>query len=212
MTRRLQLPATDRVQPAELEPAVAWLRRGGIVAFPTDTFYGLAVDPRSDAAVRALFDLKGRDVRAAIPLIAASTRQVEAICGPLTPQAARLAAAWWPGPLSLVCDAPANIAAGIHGGRRSIAIRVPAHAIARGLAEALGAVITSTSANLSGAPASASADDLGEIADDARVFVIDGGPTAGGAPSTIVDARTARVELVRDGAIPWDRVLESLQR
>ena len=212
MTRRIQIVSADRVQAAELEPAAAWLKAGGIVAFPTDTFYGLAVDPRSDAAVRALFDLKGRDAAAAIPLIAASSGQVEALCGALAPLAARLAARWWPGPLSLICDAPTTIADSIHGGRHTVAIRVPAHAVARGLAEASGAIITATSANPSGAPPAASADDLGAIADDARVFVIDGGRTAGGAPSTIVDARGTRAELVRDGAIPWGRVLESLQR
>ena len=76
MTRRIQIVSADLVQTAELEPAATWLKGGGIVAFPTDTFYGLAVDPGSDAAVGALFDLKGRDATAAIPLIAASTRQV----------------------------------------------------------------------------------------------------------------------------------------
>jgi L-threonylcarbamoyladenylate synthase len=202
-------PAT--VAAADLAPAVDWLRQGGIVAFPTDTFYGLAVDPRSQAAVRALFDLKGRTARAALPLIAASVRQVEAACGSLGDTAATLAARWWPGPLSLVLDAPADVTAAVHGGSRSVAVRVPAHRLARALVEAWGGLLTATSANLSGEAPAVAAGDLGRIARDPRVFVVDGGATAGGAPSTIVDVRAARVALVRDGAIPWNRVLESLE-
>ena len=95
-------------RPGDLSVAAEWLRDGGIVAFPTDTFYGLAVDPASAAAVRRLFALKGREARAALPLVAASTRQVETLCGRLGSTDARLAARFWPGPLSLIFDAPAH--------------------------------------------------------------------------------------------------------
>jgi L-threonylcarbamoyladenylate synthase len=209
-TRRLTVdPQT--VQTEDLAAAVAWLREGSVVAFPTDTLYGLAVDPFSDAAVRVLFDLKGRPARAAIPLLADSIEQVEAVCGPMGSTGARLAAAWWPGPLSLILDAPARVSVAIHGGRRSVAIRVPAHPVARALARAFGSVVTATSANLTGETPAASVDALAPLADDRRVFVIDAGPATGGAPSTIVDARGSTPELVRAGAIPWERVLESLQ-
>lgn len=195
----------------DLAPAVEWLRAGKIVAFPTDTFYGLAVDPSSDAAVHGLFELKGRRVRAALPLVAASSRQVEALCGPLGSTAARLAAAFWPGPLSLVFDAPASVSVAVHGGSRTLAIRVPDHAIARTLADAWGGPLTATSANRTGAPPASDVASFGEISLEPRVLVIDAGPTAGGAPSTIVDARGPRLTLVREGAIAWDRVLESLK-
>lgn len=195
-----------------LRTAVDWLGRGGILAFPTDTYYGLAVDPRSVSAVQSLFDLKGRDARVAVPLLAASLEQVERCCGRLTGATATLAQAFWPGPLSLILDAPASIAAGVHGGTGTIAVRVPAHALARDVAQAFGFLVTATSANRSGAPPVASADVLGELALDRRVRVLDGGPTPGGAPSTIVDARTVPVRLVREGAIAWNRVLESVQR
>src|SRR5687768_13271170 len=106
---KLQIDADD-CGVARLQPAVAWLGRERVVAFPTDTFYGLAVDPTSERAVRELFELKGREPRAALPLIAASLAQVEALCGRLSVTSARLAAAFWPGPLSLICDAPTRIA------------------------------------------------------------------------------------------------------
>ena len=195
----------------DLTPFVDWLKADGIVAFPTDTLYGLAVNPMSPAAVRQLFDLKGREASAALPLIAGSTGQVELCCGPLGPAGSRLAAGFWPGPLSLILDAPASIAADVHGGRRSIAVRVPAHAVARALCERFGGLLTATSANRSGEPPAADARALGAIAGDPRVLVIDAGPTAGGPPSTIVDAREGAPVLVRAGAIAWDRVLKSLQ-
>jgi L-threonylcarbamoyladenylate synthase len=193
----------------DLTPAVAWLARGGIVLMPTDTFYGLAVDPTSDDAVRALFDLKGRDPNMAVPLIAASREAVERLCV-VDAVSARLALACWPGPLSLIFDAPSTIARGVHGGRQTIAVRVPADGIARSLAAAFGGIITATSANRSGAPPASRVEDVDDVADDPRVFVIDAGPTPGGAPSTIVDARSGAPVLVREGATPWSRVLGSM--
>lgn len=206
--QRLEVDATT-CTPGALRPAVEWLQAGKVVAFPTDTLYGLAVDPASEAAVHALFELKGRDVGAALPLIAASRSQVESWCG-LSASARRLADEFWPGPLSLVCDAPRSVVPAVHAGRRSVAIRVPAHQIARALTAAWGAPLTATSANRSGEPPAHVAAELATIDDD-RLLVIDGGPTVGGLPSTIVDARATPVVLVRAGAIEWNRVLHSLQ-
>jgi L-threonylcarbamoyladenylate synthase len=180
-----------RCSAADLTPAVAWLRDGKVVAFPTDTSYGLAADPLSPAAVEAIFDVKGRAAGVALPLIAATTGQVEALCGPLTGHNARLAARFWPGPLSLIVNAPAAVAAAVHGGRASIAIRVPAHPVARHLCEAWGGPLTATSANRSGETEAVGPEGLGPLSADARVLVIDAGPAPGGQPSTIVDARGA---------------------
>ena len=196
---------------AALAPAIDWLKQGGVVAFPTDTFYGLAVDPGSAAAVRALFALKGRRNDQAIPLIAGSRAQVDDICGPLEPAAAALAARFWPGPLSILFDAPAAIDAAVHAGTRSVAIRVPEHPIARGLALAWGGMLTATSANLSGEPPVTSAAALAPIERRCALLIIDAGATPGGEASTIVDVRPSRARLVRAGAIAWERVLESLQ-
>jgi L-threonylcarbamoyladenylate synthase len=198
--------------PRALEPAVDWLRAGGVVAFPTDTLYGLAVDPFSEPAVAALFDLKGRALTSAIPLLASSRAQVETAFGELRGSTDALARAFWPGPLSLILDAPDALASAVHAGTKTIAVRVPAHALARALAHALGRPVTATSANLAGAPPVATAASLDAVADDPRVFVIDGGETPGGPPSTIVDARGAEPRRIRDGAIAWERVLRSAYR
>jgi tRNA threonylcarbamoyl adenosine modification protein (Sua5/YciO/YrdC/YwlC family) len=193
----------------DLSSAIAWLRAGGVVACPTDTFYGLAVDPTSPAAVRALFDLKGRAARAAVPLMAASVSQVEQCCGRLGPTAARLAARFWPGPLAIVLDAPAHLAPEVSGVAGSIAIRVPAHAVARALCEAWGAPLTATSANRTGEPPALAPGDV-TLAGDDRLLIVDAGAAPGGPPSTIVDGRGAAPILVRAGAVPWNRVLESM--
>jgi L-threonylcarbamoyladenylate synthase len=201
---------SERCRIEDLAPAVSWLRGGGVVVIPTDTSYGLAVDIRNDAAVRRLFALKGRSPRAALPLIAAGAAQVVACTGALGSREAALAAAFWPGPLSLVRDAPGWMAAEVHGGHRTVAIRVPAHAVARQCCAAWGAPLSATSANLSGAPPANSIDELGPIAEDPHVFVIDAGVTPGGLPSTLVDVRAAVPLLVRDGAIAWRRVLDCI--
>jgi L-threonylcarbamoyladenylate synthase len=195
----------------DLAPAADWLRAGGVVAMPTDTFYGLAVDVRNSSAVRQLFALKGRDARAALPLIAADLSQVVACGGRLDARESVLAAAFWPGPLSIVRDAPAWIVPEVHGGHRTVAIRIPAHLVARRLCEAWGGVLSATSANMSGAPSVDRVAALGAIMQDPRVLVIDAGVTPGGLPSTLVDVRAARPVLLREGAIPWNRVLDFLQ-
>ena len=204
---------TLRVNPVECRPedlaeAVSALKSGGVVAFPTDTFYGLAVDPTSAKAVARLFELKGRPASVAIPFVAASRAQVTVWCG-LDGDLVTLADAFWPGPLSLICNAPTTIEPAIHAGLGTVAVRVPAHAVARSLAYAWGSPVPASSANLTGQPPAVTIDDLSSIASD-DLLVIDGGPAAGGAPSTIVDARKRPPTLVREGAIPWERVLHSL--
>ena len=190
--------------------AARWLRKGGVVVFPTETFYGLAADPTDPAAVAAIFDLKGRPSTMALPLVAASVAQVEQFAGPLREVNRQLAAAFWPGPLSLVLDAPPSVAAAVHGGTATVAVRVPGHEIARALAETYGTPITATSANQSGEPAPTETSGLAAISGDRRVFVLDAGRTPGGEPSTIVDARTRPIRIVRHGAVPVERVLRSI--
>lgn len=186
------------------------VRSGGVVAYATDTLYGLAVDPRSDAAVERLFVVKGRDERVAIPLIAASLEQAEAV-GVVGDTETRLAKAFWPGPLTIVVPARPGLSARALAGGDTVAVRVPAHDVARTLAAAFGHAMTSTSANRSGqAPPTAAPEIDPGLASDLDA-IIDSGPAPGGPPSTIVKVVGARVELIRAGAIAWNRVLESLE-
>ena len=191
--------------------AAAILRSGGIVAYPTDTLYGLAANPASAAAMAQLYRIKGRPVDLAIPLIASGIAQIEAAGGALGPATRRLAEAFWPGPLTLVIPAWPGLDPSVHAGRGTVAIRVPDHPVACMLAEACGWPITATSANKSGEP-STMAPEAVRLALAADLDgLIDGGPSPGGPPSTIVDAAGGSPRLLRAGAVPWDRVLECLQ-
>ncbi len=190
-----------------LREAVRLLRDGRVVGFPTDTFYGLAVDPRNAAAVRRLYELKGRAGTSALTLIAADVSQAEH-CVALDTSARALATAWWPGPLTIVAAATTAVVPEVLAGGTTVGVRVPDHAIARALARTFEFCITATSANRSGEPPAVTAKDVLTALPDVDC-VIDGGPTPGGAPSTIVDARAGGPRLLREGAIAWDRVIRS---
>jgi L-threonylcarbamoyladenylate synthase len=194
----------------ELVAAVAALRSGGVVAFPTETFYGLAVDPRSSSAVKGLFALKERRDSLALPLIAADIEQVREHVGKMTPLAERLALRGWPGPLTLIIPGSPRLCADLQSSTRTVAVRVAGNAIARALAAAAGHAITSTSANLSGAPPSSTPEQVVDAFGDGIDVLIDAGDTPGGLASTIVDATGDAPVLVRAGAIAWERVLEFL--
>jgi L-threonylcarbamoyladenylate synthase len=181
-----------------------------VVVYPTETFYGLAADPTQADAVAAIFDLKGRPAALALPLIAASVSQVEQFVGPMDDVNRRLAEAFWPGPLSLVFDAPQSLADAVHAGTRTVAVRVPGHSVAQALAAMYGCPLTATSANRSGEPPPTEPSGLMALAGDPRVLLVDGGRTPGGAPSTIVDARATPIRIVRHGAVPAERVLRSI--
>lgn len=189
-----------------LEEAAKWILAGRVVAVPTDTLYGLAVDPFNAAAVDALFAAKDRPAERAVPLIACDRAQVETAIGALSPVAARLADRAWPGPLTLVVPAPRALAAGITGGTRTVGVRVPNQDVARAIARTAGRPITATSANVSGEPATDDPDRVERTLGDRIEMLIDVGRTAGGPPSTIVDVTGGAPRLVRAGAIAWDEI------
>jgi L-threonylcarbamoyladenylate synthase len=205
--------AADRPDADSIALAADALRRGGLVAYPTDTLYGLAVDPRRDEAVARLFAAKGRDASAAVPLIAASLLQAQeaAILGDRELQLAR---AFWPGPLTIVVPARSGLASAVMGGGTTVALRVPAHPVARALAAVFGFCITATSANRSGDPPAVTGADVPAAlatAIDLVDVLLDAGAVTGRQPSTIVEMAESGPRLVRAGAVAWSRVLESLE-
>lgn len=196
------------VGPDDLVPAVSALRSGGVVAFPTETFYGLAVDPRSALAVSRLFELKRRAPDQPLPLIAGGVDQIVDHVGTMTRLAERLASRGWPGPLTLIIPASPHLCVDVHRSTGRVAVRVPADSVARALARSAGHAITSTSANFSGEPPAETPDHVVRSFGSSIDVLIDAGPTPAGLPSTIVDATGDAPVLVRAGAVPWERVLE----
>jgi L-threonylcarbamoyladenylate synthase len=199
-------PATE----AQVEAAAAVLRRGGLVAYPTETFYGLGALARDAAAVARLARAKGRPDGRPLPLVVADRAQLDEVAV-LSPLAARLADAFWPGPLTLVLPARPGLPPDIEAGTGAVGVRIPGSDLARALARAAGGAIVSTSANLSGDPPPTRPEALAESLRARLDHVLDGGATPGGLPSTVVAVEADAVRLVREGAVPFGAVLASLR-
>jgi L-threonylcarbamoyladenylate synthase len=194
-----------------LESAVDALQRGLVVIFPTDTVYALAVDPYNASAVSRLFEIKRRDRGKPIPLIASDMHQVEELFV-IQSATQKLASVFWPGPLTLLVDAPPALHPRVDGGTGKVGVRVPNHPIARELARRLGRPITATSANISGETPLSDPTDIETHLSDCVDLILDVGPLSCPTVSTIVDASTSPPRLVRSGVIPFDLVLAALER
>jgi L-threonylcarbamoyladenylate synthase len=192
---------------AELEArvvaAAAVLRGGGIVAYPTETFYGLGALARDAGALARLAHAKGRPDGKPLPLIAADLGQVEEVAA-VDAAARALAARFWPGPLTLVLPAAPDLDPLVTAGSGTVAIRVPGSELARALAREAGGALVSTSANLAGEPPATTAGALAPALLAVLDHVLDGGATPGGLPSTIVALDGGAPRLVRAGAVPFD--------
>jgi len=203
--RRITIDAA-RPHEYELNETALVIAAGGVVAVPTDTLYGLAVNPFDSDAVARVFAVKGRAVDRALLLIAADVQQVEHQIGALSPQARCLASQFWPGPLTLLVGAPASLAAGVASTEGTVGVRVPAHAVARELCRACRMPLTATSANVSGGEAPSTPAEVERAMSNRIDLLIDAGPTPGGPPSTIVDVSGPLPRLVRAGAISWEEI------
>jgi L-threonylcarbamoyladenylate synthase len=184
-----------------LEPLVATLARGGLLAVPTESSYALAVDPRDAAGVEAVFRLKGRDRGKPLPVVAADRGQILALGVAPGEPALAWAAARWPAALAVVLAVAEPLPAS--GGERSIAVRIPDHAALRELLARLGRPLTATSANPSGSQPYLDPDTLAAwlAGAGADAAVVDGGRLPGGLPSTLVAWGTAGVEVLRRGRV-----------
>lgn len=194
------------------EAAVA-LERGGIVAIPTETSYGLAADSGCAAGLRAINALKLKPPGSPLLLLAADLEQARGVLAtPLSPLFETLARRFWPGPLTLVGPAADHLPPEISSGRRTVGLRVPGLALPRRLAAALGRPITGVSANLHGEAPCHSALAVVAAVGHGVALVLDGGPTSGGPPSTIVDLTSEPPRVLRFGAVPVDALAPFLDR
>jgi L-threonylcarbamoyladenylate synthase len=191
-----QAPA--RALAEELALAVVALRGGEIVAYPTETFYGLGVDAFDEPALARLRELKGRAEKVFSVLVVGDD-MLERLCEPPSLAALALMRRHWPGALTLALPArPGAPEALVSEG--CVAVRESPHPLARALVRAFGGPVTATSANLAGQPPATTAADV-RRALRGRCVVLPGGPTAGGAPSTLVRVRGSRIEVLRPGAV-----------
>jgi L-threonylcarbamoyladenylate synthase len=188
-------------QPDRIARAASLLRCGEMVAIPTDTLYGLAADPFQPAAVQRIFAAKGRPAGDPILLLVDSVAMALGLSRNLPASFPALVERFWPGPLTLVVEAAERVPAIVTAGSGEVGLRMPAAAVPRALARALGGPITGTSANRSGSPACRSAAEVESTLGDAVPLILDGGPSAQAAPSTVIRLTAASWEMIRPGAM-----------
>jgi L-threonylcarbamoyladenylate synthase len=192
-----------------LDRALALLRGAEPIAFPTDTVYGVGAPARDAAAVLRLYAVKQRPRTQAIPLLIADAADLTSVAAEVPALALRLARLW-PGALTLVLPAAPDLPPELLAGGATVAVRLPDHAWLRGLIRALGGPLAATSANLHGGHDPQTAADVAAQLGGALPMIVDGGPTAGPVPSTIVDCTAVEPRLLRAGALAWERIAVAL--
>jgi L-threonylcarbamoyladenylate synthase len=203
----------DEPERARVDQVVASLHQGSVVALPTDTFYGLAVDPVNLHAVDRIYDIKARARHKPLSLLIAEVAQAYDLARELDTAFDRLAEKFWPGPLTVIVRAGGKLPLRVTANTGNVALRVPEAAIARAVVARLGLPITATSANLRGFPECTSANCVREQLGDQIPLIIDGGPTARTVATTIVDLSGGGHSwmIVREGAIPTHEIALALQ-
>jgi len=182
-------------------PAVEALRRGEVIVFPTETFYGLGADALNEGAVERIVSLKGRNPDNPIPVIVADREMLKEIVAEIPPVAERLMNRFWPGPLTLVLAAKKDLPASLLNRDGKIGVRISSHPLATRLTRELGHPLTATSANLSGMePARTIREARTYFSGKVEIF-LDGGRLAGRKGSSVVEVYQDRLKIIREGEI-----------
>ena len=207
MTQTALLPADA---PGSIERALRVVREGGLVAFPTDTVYGVGAAAFDGQAVGRIYEAKGRSEEKAIPVLLAGPSDLERVAVEVSPHLRWLAAHFWPGALTLVVAKHADLPMEVSPGP-TVGLRVPDHPVALGLLAAAGPMAV-TSANRAGGPNPTTAAQVLAALGGRIELILDGGQTPGGRPSTVVDCTQHPPLLIRPGPIPLEAVLDCLAR
>jgi L-threonylcarbamoyladenylate synthase len=194
--------------PDAITHALDTLRDGGLVAFPTDTVYGLGALAFDSEAVESIYVAKDRPVEKAIPVLIGDITDLEKISDKVTDLTRRLALRFWPGPLTLLVPKKPTLPESVSA-TSTVAVRVPDHSVARNLLQAAGPMAV-TSANISGQPSPATAEEVFAQLNGRIDLIVDGGRTPGGIPSTLVDCSEGEIKILRAGPITLDELLSVL--
>ncbi|MDX6528321.1 MAG: L-threonylcarbamoyladenylate synthase [Blastocatellia bacterium] len=193
----MSIPKTTNSQISDV------IARGGVIAYRTDTFYGLGADPFNRDAVRRIKQLKGRDDHKPILIIISDRQDFSRFIAEPTPQFNLLAEAFWPGPLTLIGQAASDVPDQITAGTKTIGVRLPNDDDLCGLVRTCGGALTATSANPSNQPPATSAQEVFRYFGEAIDLIVDGGEVTSNQPSTVVDVSDVGPKLIREGAIAW---------
>jgi tRNA threonylcarbamoyl adenosine modification protein (Sua5/YciO/YrdC/YwlC family) len=203
--------SSQNPDPAAIRYAADFIRRGELVAIPTDTFYGIAADPFNLAAVDQIYRVKGRPETRALPILVNTTSQAIALARDVPYTFHKLAAKFWPGPLTLLVEASTGVPLKVTAHTGNVALRWPKSAIVDALIGLVKGPITGTSGNISGQPACASAVELLEQMGDRLPLILDAGDTPGNLASTIVKLEGDDWEIMRGGVITEQEIRAALE-
>jgi L-threonylcarbamoyladenylate synthase len=214
MDRYPQGKNSDAYQPCsmvDLNRAVAVLNKGGIVAFPTETYYGLAADPLNPLALNLLFSLKQRAMAKPILTLVDDRESLSSLVHEVPVIYSQLMEKFWPGPLTLIFQAKINLPTLLTAGTATIGVRQSSHPFARQLLRAFGRPVTATSANISGHDAAVDAYGVKAQFGNQIDMVFDGGKAPGVLGSTIVGLDGSQLKLIREGVIPYEQILKTVK-
>ena len=199
-----------QLKSAEIARLAGEISRGGVVAFPTETFYGLAVNPFVEGALDRLFTLKQRPREKPVLVLIDDPARIDELVLRVPPLYKTLMSRFWPGPLTLIFQAQPEMPRLLCDTQGTIGIRLSSHPLACRLAAAAGGVITGTSANPGGSPAAINRNEVQAFFPEGLAGILDGGEAAGGLGSTIVSEKDGGLRLIRSGAIPFSEVLAAV--
>ena len=200
----------EKPAPEALARAGAAVRRGGVVAIPTDALYTLVADPFNLQAVQRVFQAKGRETQRSLPILVSDLLMAEELASELNSRFYLLARRFWPGPLTIIVPASARIPLKVTGNTGRLAMRQPKSATAAGLLEWLGQPLIATSANLSGEPTCKTGIEVFVTMDGRVDLVLDGGACTGGGATT-VDIADPWWKVIKEGVIPEKEIADCLQ-
>ena len=192
---------TEHPERRTLDRAAEAVLRGGVIAFPTDTLYGLGCSLFDVSAVEMVARLKRRAASHAVISLIPDADQAWGLASDISPLAEKLIRAFWPGPLSIIFPASGLVPAAVQGAGGTIALRCPKDVLSHALLGRIGGPVVSSSANLSGQPPAESADDVVRYFGNQLDLILDGGARRGGLPSTLVDMTGPKAKLLRRGAL-----------
>jgi len=200
---------TEIIPAANIQRAFEVLKNGGIIAFPTDTVYGLGALAFDNPAIESIYTAKERPIEKAIPILIGDLSDLDRIAENIPDMALRLSARFWPGPLTCILPKKATLPPAISA-TLTVAARIPDHPHALALLKAAGPMAV-TSANISGKPSPSTAQEVYSQLSGRIPLILDGGKTPGGVPSTLVDCTGKEPVTLREGPISLDQLLLALQ-
>jgi L-threonylcarbamoyladenylate synthase len=194
--------------PEALAKAKEIIEQGGIIAYPTETFYGLGVDPYNEDAVKRLFHLKGRGFDKPVSILVKDKAMLRQVVTAIPPAAENLIRRFWPGPLTIIFQASSQLPALLTAGTGKIGVRISGNPITQKLLDTIDRPLTTTSANPSGRMSSVTAEEVAGYFDNNLDLILDGGELPGRLGSTVVDVTGDGVLVVRQGEIPTEKILK----